>query len=290
MKNATYPNSDLPNMCGSIYPIQGALNSYVSDIIEHLKFWVSGTLLVLINIKNENKPPAQRLFKMEGPKFAQRVTIQQTVKYGALLYIMATMLAMPAGLCSHQHITAALSPSIRSLQLPPFITLLNDMAQTHAAEVRVEEQTQAQAALASNAPPFQSHVLQASQTYEVDVALIRAIIMAESSNNPKAVSHRGAQGLMQLMPRTAKWLGVEDSFNPAHNIDGGVRYFRQLLDRFNGDEKLALAAYNAGSRHVRNYGGVPPFKATHKYIKKVLEYRQYFKKEMALNHNGAITS
>jgi len=80
--------------------------------------------------------------------------------------------------------------------------------------------------------------------------------MAESRYNPKAVSRCGAEG---LMPLTAKSLGVADSFNPTDNISGGVRYFRTLLDGFNGDIKLALAAYNAGSRHVRKYGGAPPF-------------------------------
>ena len=123
-----------------------------------------------------------------------------------------------------------------------------------------------------------NHIIQrAANRYGVDPALVRAIIMAESSYNPKAVSKKGAKGLMQLMPRTAKYLGVEDSFNPEHNIDAGVRYFKQLLDQFNGDVKLALAAYNAGSRRVRQYKGIPPFKDTRYYIRKVFEYHQRFK-------------
>jgi soluble lytic murein transglycosylase-like protein len=77
-----------------------------------------------------------------------------------------------------------------------------------------------------------------------------------------------------------KALGVEDSFNPEHNINAGVRYFKQLMNQFDGDTKLALAAYNAGSGKVRKYRGIPPFKATHYYIKKVFEYYQYYKKEM----------
>ena len=128
---------------------------------------------------------------------------------------------------------------------------------------------------------FYPIIQQAADLNDVDPALVKAIIMAESSFNPRAVSKKGAEGLMQLMPTTAKALGVEDSFNPEHNIKGGVRYFRQLMDQFGGDTKLALAAYNAGSTKVRSYQGVPPFKATRYYIKKVFEYYQYYKENMA---------
>jgi len=85
---------------------------------------------------------------------------------------------------------------------------------------------------------------------------------------------------MQLMPETAKKLNVEDIFNPQQNIDGGVRYFKKLVNQFNGDLKLALAAYNAGSKTVRQYKGVPPFKETQYYIKKVFEYYQLYKNQM----------
>ena len=127
---------------------------------------------------------------------------------------------------------------------------------------------------------FHTIIQEASNRYQVDPALIRAIIMAESSYNPRAISRKGARGLMQLMPTTAKALGVEDSFNPEHNIYGGVKYFKQLLDRFDGDTRIALAAYNAGSRNVRQYEGVPPFKATHYYIKRVFSYYDRYKAEM----------
>lgn len=126
---------------------------------------------------------------------------------------------------------------------------------------------------------FQPIILKAAQRHDVDPAIIKAIIMAESGFNPKAVSNKGARGLMQLMPRTAKYLGVKDSFNPEHNINGGVRYFKVLLDRFDCDVKLALAAYNAGSRNVKKYDGVPPFNATKCYIKKVLTYYETYKGE-----------
>lgn len=128
---------------------------------------------------------------------------------------------------------------------------------------------------------FHPIILEAADRYEVDLDLIKAIIMVESSYNPNAISRRGAKGLMQLMPKTAEALGVGDSFNPEHNINAGVRYFKKLLDQFNGDVKLALAAYNAGSRKVRKYNGVPPFKTTQCYIKKVFEYHQYYKNQTA---------
>ena len=128
---------------------------------------------------------------------------------------------------------------------------------------------------------FHPIILQAANRYQVDPALIYAIIMAESGYNPKAVSKKGARGLMQLMPETAQALGVKDSFNPEQNIDGGVRYFKQLVNQFNGDVKLALAAYNAGSRNVRFYQGIPPFKATRFYIKKVFKYYHIYKNQTA---------
>jgi soluble lytic murein transglycosylase-like protein len=128
---------------------------------------------------------------------------------------------------------------------------------------------------------FNPIIQKAADRYDVDAALVKAIIMAESSYNPNAVSKRGAKGLMQLMPRTAQALGVEDIFNPEHNIDAGVRYFRKLMNRFNGDIKLALAAYNAGSKNVRYYDGIPPFKATRYYVEKVFEYYEYYKEAIA---------
>jgi soluble lytic murein transglycosylase-like protein len=127
---------------------------------------------------------------------------------------------------------------------------------------------------------YHMFIIQTASHYQVDPALIKAIIMAESGYNTKATSKRGAKGLMQLMPGTAQSLGVEDIFNPHQNITGGVQYFKQMVNRFNGDVKLALAAYNAGSKNVRNYNGVPPFKATRSYIKKVFKYYQIYKNQI----------
>jgi soluble lytic murein transglycosylase-like protein len=130
---------------------------------------------------------------------------------------------------------------------------------------------------------LQPVIREASERYKVDHAMIRAIIMAESSYNLMATSEKGAEGLMQLMPNTARELGVTDSFNPTQNIHAGARYFKKLLKRYKGNVRLALAAYNAGIRNVSEYNGIPPFKATHSYIKKVLNYQRYYQQQPAGN-------
>jgi soluble lytic murein transglycosylase-like protein len=124
---------------------------------------------------------------------------------------------------------------------------------------------------------FHPIIKKAADRYGVEVALIKAVIMVESRYNPNAVSRKGAKGLMQLMPRTAEALGVKDSFNPETNVNAGVRYLRKLMNRYDGNTKLALAAYNAGMGHVRYYDGIPPFRATRFYIDKVFRYYRYYK-------------
>ncbi len=116
-----------------------------------------------------------------------------------------------------------------------------------------------------------SRIHAASRKYQVDARLVNSICQVESNFNPRAVSPKGAMGLMQLMPETADMLGVEDPFDPQLNLEAGVRYLGQLLKTFNGDVELALAAYNAGEEVVQRLGRVPPYPETIHYIKKVME-------------------
>jgi len=116
---------------------------------------------------------------------------------------------------------------------------------------------------------FDPIIAEASAEYGVDPELVRAVIRAESRFDPMAESGAGAKGLMQLMPILSRELGVQDPFNPRENIFGGVKYLSRLLDRHNGDITLALASYNAGPRNVARYKGVPPFKETRRYVKKI---------------------
>ncbi len=117
--------------------------------------------------------------------------------------------------------------------------------------------------------PFESLITDSASRHGVDVELVASIVRQESGFDPLAVSPKGAQGLMQLMPATAAELAVENPFDPAQNIDGGVRWLKKLLDRYGGDLDLALAAYNAGEGAVERYGGIPPFRETENYVRQV---------------------
>lgn len=118
---------------------------------------------------------------------------------------------------------------------------------------------------------FEAYFQAASEAYGVPVNLLKAVAKAESAFDPTAVSHCGAQGVMQLMPATAQAMGVTDAFDPAQNIMGGAKYLSQMLDTFDGDVSLAVAAYNAGPGAVKKHGGIP-YESTRNYVNKVLDY------------------
>lgn len=123
---------------------------------------------------------------------------------------------------------------------------------------------------------FEAEIRAASEIFEVDEALVRAVVHAESWFEPEAVSHAGAQGLMQLMPATQRRFGVSNPFDPLDNVTAGVAYLAWLIEEFGGDTDRVIAAYNAGENAVRRHGGIPPFPETREYVRRVnILYRRY---------------
>ncbi|MGW8313603.1 MAG: transglycosylase SLT domain-containing protein [Desulfuromonadales bacterium] len=116
-----------------------------------------------------------------------------------------------------------------------------------------------------------------ANSYALEEALVKAVIKVESDYQPRIVSRKGAQGLMQLVPETAKLLNVNNPFDPSENIRGGSEYLRRMLDLFNNDLELALAAYNSGPTTVKQYGGIPPYEETRNYVERVLHYLDYYR-------------
>jgi soluble lytic murein transglycosylase len=143
---------------------------------------------------------------------------------------------------------------------------------THQGFRRVIRETNGQPEPFSSANGYEALIQSASERYALDADLIRAVIRAESNFNSAARSNKGAMGLMQLMPETARLHNVIDAYDPINNIEGGVRHLKMLLGRYRGDLELSLAAYNAGSQAVDRHGGIPPFVETREYVRRVLQY------------------
>jgi soluble lytic murein transglycosylase-like protein len=129
--------------------------------------------------------------------------------------------------------------------------------------------------------PFGELIFQKSQKYDVDPSLVAAVIEQESRFKPRAISPVGARGLMQLMPRTGRWMGARNLYDPEQNVDAGVKYLKYLDKTFNGDTKKVIAAYNAGEGNVRRYRGTPPFRETRTYVKNVTRNYQKRQKQLA---------
>ena len=161
--------------------------------------------------------------------------------------------------------TAVLAAAMSSAPLArPAIALF---PAANLLEPQIDVETAFEAVPANQA--YEDIIQEAAAEYEMDPALIRAVMQTESAFHPYAVSRAGAEGLMQLMPALADEMGVRDSFDPRENIMGGVRYLKRLLDYHHGDLDLALASYNAGPGNVERYGGIPPFRETRKYVKTI---------------------
>lgn len=137
--------------------------------------------------------------------------------------------------------------------------------------------------------PFGSIIYREAMKNDLKPELVAAVVKAESQFKPNARSPVGARGLMQLMPRTGKWMGARDLSNPTQNIQAGTKYLKYLNERFDGNETKVIAAYNAGEGNVRRFGGVPPFKETRNYVKKVRNYEGDFK-ELVDNHVAEIAA
>lgn len=161
--------------------------------------------------------------------------------------------------------TAVLAAAMSSAPLArPAIALF---PAANLLEPQIDVETAFEAVPADEA--YEDIIQEAAAEYDMDPALIRAVMQTESAFHPYAVSRAGAEGLMQLMPALADEMGVSDSFDPRENIMGGARYLKRLLDYHNGNLDLALASYNAGPGNVERYGGIPPFRETRKYVKTI---------------------
>ncbi|MFP5213772.1 MAG: lytic transglycosylase domain-containing protein [Acidobacteriota bacterium] len=165
-------------------------------------------------------------------------------------------------------------PDAQSVVLPPprYVTVQRGQPLAQQQQRFAPAATYLSTCIPANQPAYDAYIALIAQQHGVDQNLIKAVIRAESAFNAMACSPKGAKGLMQLMPGTSSDLGVVDPYDPVQNIDGGVRYLKYLLNRFNNNWELALAAYNAGPEAVNRHGGIPPYEETKTYIERVRTY------------------
>lgn len=183
------------------------------------------------------------------------------IAFGTLLFLPLLMVITPAQADIYRYVDA--SGRVHFTDTP-----------THTSyDIYLKEKVSAGASNRSYLDIIRRH----ASSYQLEEALVKAVIKVESDYQPRVVSRKGAQGLMQLIPETAKDLKVANPFDPYENIRGGSEYLRMMLDLFNNDVELALAAYNSGPNTVKRYGGIPPYDETRNYVKKVKHYLDYYR-------------
>lgn len=218
----------------------------------------------------------QNLLTSSGQQAAQQRAVQlQASAYNTKLAPTGALASTSAtNISPFQEVLQSTAQSEFGAQLSPqlssqFGSLLVPNATTNV-NAQISTQPELRGYAQTNKPQILNMISQISHKHGVDEKLVKALVQQESGFNPSAKSHCGAMGLMQLMPGTAKTLGVKDAFNPVQNVDGGVRHLKWLLSKYNGNVILALAAYNAGSGAVDKYGSVPPYAETQNYVKSIL--------------------
>lgn len=218
----------------------------------------------------------QGLLNTSGQQAAQQRAVQlQSSVYNANNKILPTSTGASSAL-PFQEVLQSTAQSEFGAQLSAqfgsqFGSLLTNPQTATSVSAQISPQPELRGYAQASKPQILNMISQISQKHGVDEKLVKALVRQESGFNPKAKSHCGAMGLMQLMPGTAKTLGVKDAFNPVQNVDGGVRHLKWLLSKYNGNVVLALAAYNAGSGAVDKYDGIPPYKETQNYVKSILK-------------------
>lgn len=210
-------------------------------------------------------PTIQNLISSGGQSAAQQRAVQLQSYVNNFGSNVQPTTALPSQTSTVQPFQEILKQTAKS----EFGSLLSNPASMNV-QAQITQQPELRGYATSSKPQILNMISQIANKHGVDEKLVKALIRQESGFNPNAKSHCGAMGLMQLMPGTAKTLGVKDPFNPVQNVDGGVRHLKWLLSKYNGNTILALAAYNAGSGAVDKYDGVPPYPETQNYVKSIL--------------------